>query len=207
MVSWENTDLFLKHDGLPRTNKLAFKTWLINKYIMILHFKSAFCLMHQLLKEIFQFLGKQQERKKSSAKLGLFYKVIVHKLSKYWNVRQKICNRIQWRMTARAVWLQHSASTGFHYDWRGHREAFVGHLLTSTPVLKQTAKDKIQKQMFSHFCTLLSCTLLSGNINPVGIWKNTQGHISAPSLLIGPCTGEGRYEQKETSLQDSQSQT
>lgn len=43
---------------------------------MILHFKSAFFLVHQLLKEIFQFLGKQQEHKRSNAELGLFYKVI-----------------------------------------------------------------------------------------------------------------------------------
>lgn len=104
-------------------------------------------------------------------------------VSKCWNVRQKSSSRIQWRMTARAVWLQHSPSTGFGYDWRGHREAFVRHLLRSTPVLRgsKTAKDKMQQQI-SHFCTHLSCALLSGSINPAGIWKNTQGHMSAPSV-------------------------
>lgn len=198
MVSWENTDLFLKHDGLPRTNKLVFETWLINKYIMILHFKSAFCLKHQLLKEIFQFLGKQQEHKKSSAELGLFYKV------KFLNTE----------MSGRKAAVEHSeerqqgqSDCSILWVWlwlEGAQRSFCRTFIEKHP---SSHRIKLQKEMFSHFCTHLSCALLSGNINPAGIWKNTRGHESAPPLIISPCTGQGMCEQKDISLQDSQSQT
>lgn len=175
MVSWENTDLFLKHDGLPRTNKLAFKTWLINKYIMILHLESAFCLMHQLFKEIFQFLGKQQEHKRSSAELGLFHKEIAQWNSKYWNVRQKTCKRMQWMRRARAAWGQHSAPTGL-VRIAGAQRSFCRTFIDKdqTDSKRQNADAKVQSLLY----TLELCSAFREH-SPCRDLKNWQGNESA----------------------------
>lgn len=205
MVSWENTDLFLKHDGLPRTNKLAFKTWLINKYIMILHFKSAFCLIHQLLKKHFSSLVNSKNiRNKCRAWFVLQSNWTVKFLnaemsgrkaaiesSEEWQQGQSDCSTQHPLPLVRIEGAQGSFCTFIDIYWQAPQ--------FSQDQRQQRTKCKSKCSVTSVHTWAVLC--FQGTWTLQGSEKIHQD-MNLHLLFISPCTGEGMWDQKDISLQD-----